>query len=1217
MKINYTHYQLLINRLMLMLLLSFITTTTFAQNKTFTVVADGADVAISNNLSMQWAGYHLHRLGTSKNTCAVIPFKLPELLSGESVVSADFTTTILGANTQLNNGIDLYALPYSTTNTVNTADFYAGEFDNTNSTLIKSSFLNNQSIVGAYKLANSVELIDFINQQYANGAKAGDYVFIRLSFDESNSSNYNYWDIASANSTTEGNKPVLNISVETQNINTAPVLSVIENKNIKVGESKSFIITATDADNDDLTFTANNLPVFATLVDNNNSTATLQLNPVSGNNGTYNNIEISVTDGKLSVNKTFSVSVTEDVVVTNTPPVLLSIGNVTLEEDLTNNILISATDVDNDDLSITANNLPSFATLNDNGNGTANLILSPNNSNIGVYNNIVFTVNDGEFTANETITVEVTKSIVVVVGEGYYCDPINGSNSNDGSFENPFAGFATVNWGNVNLVDGDVINLLNGHHGSAYFANQIFAEGITIKAVNNYEAVFTKFQAVNVKNVTFKGIKFDATGGNFATTSPIFFTDNQSEYITVDNCIMQSAESSVTWTKADWYEHSASGFQFRGDNNTLVNTKIYNIYHGVEFQGINTVMNNNLIDNFCGDAIRALGSYGVYENNLVRDCYVDDYNIQHDDFFQSYKLGGDRMISNIVVRNNTFKIFDDPVTDFVKNNNLIGTLLQGIIITDGFADSWIVENNLVVSNKEHGISLYGARNCRVQNNTVVQSALFTDTNAVPKIMLTIQKKTGEKNFDNIIRNNICGVYTPWTYSSTSLIENNVDIDESNYENYKSYFVDYVGNDFHLKQNSVAIDAGVNTSVLSKDLDGNNRVAGGVVDAGCYEYNSYVVSNTAPVINFIADVFLQEGNETAVNISATDAENNDLHFSISTEAEFVSITDNNNGTAVLNINTIDGDNGNYTVEVVVNDGELTDTKIVNIEVAENGGVSVSDITINASATDNSVFNNGGMQWVGYHTHRIGSDKNISVIIPFEIPELGVGENITSAKFNFTVLQSGGNLNNNIDMYGLPYRNTSTVLSTDYFAGAFGTDNNATALQNNILELLPTAGRYSSSVGVELANYINTEISNGAKTGDFVFIRLSIDTNENGNYNFWDIAAQDDATAQDRPTLQLSTSTASGKKALYQKVNEESTNEMFTMYPNPSANGTFTIQNTNLSRDAKMSIYSILGHLVHQQYLSSEIEHVDAYLSKGIYFVKIVDNNNTSTKRLIVE
>ncbi|WP_407692721.1 discoidin domain-containing protein [Reichenbachiella carrageenanivorans] len=241
--------------------------------------------------------------------------------------------------------------------------------------------------------------------------------------------------------------------------------------------------------------------------------------------------------------------------------------------------------------------------------------------------------------------------------------------------------------------------------------------------------------------------------------------------------------------------------------------------------------------------------------------------------------------------------------------------MQGIIITDGFGDGWVVENNLVMNDQTHGITLYGARNCRIQNNTVVQHPYYTDTDLVPWISCQAQSKTGQDNFSNVIRNNIAGKFTTWTFDATTIVEGNIDIDELNYNNYLPYFNDYVNHDFHLKAGSLAIDAGVNTDMATLDLDGNIRVFGPSPDAGCFEYSAGA-DQTAPTLvsvnnSYLDDVFTFSFSES---VTPTTAQNT-ANYAIS------------NGVTVQSA-TLEADNRTVTMEVSTLGGNQVNTLTVS-------------------------------------------------------------------------------------------------------------------------------------------------------------------------------------------------------------------------------------------------------------------------------------------------
>lgn len=93
--------------------------------------------------------------------------------------------------------------------------------------------------------------------------------------------------------------------------NNPPVLSTIGNKTVSENQILNVNIVASDIDNDALTFYATNLPSFCNLIDNENNTATLNIEPQSGDASTYNNIIISVSDGTDFNSETISIIVNE------------------------------------------------------------------------------------------------------------------------------------------------------------------------------------------------------------------------------------------------------------------------------------------------------------------------------------------------------------------------------------------------------------------------------------------------------------------------------------------------------------------------------------------------------------------------------------------------------------------------------------------------------------------------------------------------------------------------------------------------------------------------------------------------------------------------------------------------------------------------------------------------------------------------------------------
>jgi PKD repeat protein len=188
------------------------------------------------------------------------------------------------------------------------------------------------------------------------------------------------------------------ITITVNNVNRAPVLSAIGNKSVAENSNLSFIVSATDADGDTLTYSASNLPAGASF---NTSTRVFSWTPSDGQAGTYTAVYFEVTDGGLSDSENITITVSN----ANIAPVLSAIGNKTTAENGTLSFTISATDADGDTVTYSAGNLPSGASFN---TSTRLFTWTPTYTQAGTYNNVTFSVSDGNGgTDSEAIIITV------------------------------------------------------------------------------------------------------------------------------------------------------------------------------------------------------------------------------------------------------------------------------------------------------------------------------------------------------------------------------------------------------------------------------------------------------------------------------------------------------------------------------------------------------------------------------------------------------------------------------------------------------------------------------------------------------------------------------------------------------------------------------------------------------------------------------------------
>ncbi len=135
--------------------------------------------------------------------------------------------------------------------------------------------------------------------------------------------------------------------------NNAPTVGSIPNQTVRVGQTVAFTATATDLDNDPITFAATGLPVGASL-----SSAGVFSWPNASPVGTYT-VSITASDGFLtSAARTVTINVSA-----NTAPTLAAIPNQTVRAGAPLTFTVTATDAENDRINMSATGLPSNASF--------------------------------------------------------------------------------------------------------------------------------------------------------------------------------------------------------------------------------------------------------------------------------------------------------------------------------------------------------------------------------------------------------------------------------------------------------------------------------------------------------------------------------------------------------------------------------------------------------------------------------------------------------------------------------------------------------------------------------------------------------------------------------------------------------------------------------------------------------------------------------------
>ncbi len=447
----------------------------------------------------------------------------------------------------------------------------------------------------------------------------------------------------------------------------------------------------------------------------------------------------------------------------------------------------------------------------------------------------------------------------------YYADPsAAGSMSNAGTFAAPWSSLSAIFAANKTFAAGDTIFLRTGNHGYALIrgVNTDFVvimpqpgetpivSRIRISASAAITAAYWKLYNLTVQS--------EATGMNASPSYTLLEIYPYATNITISHCTITSNLNTAGWSRDDWRNRCNSGLSTRGKLNAqyvIENNLILNTAFGLTISSSNTIVRGNTVQNFTNDGSRVLGSDILFENNRVRDLIkVMTTAENHDDLFQSftYPAGGTGQdtLKNNIIRNNIFINTTDTTRMFR------GTA-QGIGCFDGVFLNWRVENNIVLTDHWHGISFYGAVNCTIVNNTVLDPYPYTpidpfdnnSTNIGPTWIRIDKKTNGPASQGNIVKNNLLANSVIIVAPSMGTASNNISIGAVG--NYGNFFADvtsfaFPANfDLHLKAGCNAIDAGDGQGAPLLDFDGVVRPQGAGFDIGAYEFvATSSVDNTA-------------------------------------------------------------------------------------------------------------------------------------------------------------------------------------------------------------------------------------------------------------------------------------------------------------------------------------------------------------------------------------
>ena len=155
-------------------------------------------------------------------TSAVIPFQMPDFGAVvDPFLSANLGVHLFEIGTAQATNVDLYAIRTASTPDLLATDYYSSATPDPSATMIQAAFMDPSSTASTPSSPNiftdaggDAALLSYMNTNYAGGAGAGDYFFLRLSYaSDTMPAGYDAYKITSRNTAAQGDWPVISFTI--------------------------------------------------------------------------------------------------------------------------------------------------------------------------------------------------------------------------------------------------------------------------------------------------------------------------------------------------------------------------------------------------------------------------------------------------------------------------------------------------------------------------------------------------------------------------------------------------------------------------------------------------------------------------------------------------------------------------------------------------------------------------------------------------------------------------------------------------------------------------------------------------------------------------------------------------------------------------------------------------------------------------------------------
>lgn len=314
--------------------------------------------------------------------------------------------------------------------------------------------------------------------------------------------------------------------------------------------------------------------------------------------------------------------------------------------------------------------------------------------------------------------------------------------------------------------------------------------------------------------------------------------DVSANYIILDGLEIEGNNRNLTLAEGEAnYESIASG---GSDWSTYAKTNT----NGITLNGHHLVVKNSEIHHMSGGGVGGGGDYitidhnDIYSNSWYSFYATSGISFMNDKDYDNNTTDYKIIVRNNLVHDNETKVKWEKTKDYSDGNGII------FDVDETYKGKKLVINNIVYDNGGGGVHIYRSNNVHVINNTVYHNSrsphlkypnmdVQSGDNAIFLNNISIARDeegeyaNGSAGWNNLFANNIYGGLTRFLGQNDKVADPKfVSVADETY-------------DFHLQQDSPAIDTGTRTMAPSEDFDGNVRPFAGAganlrVDIGAYE-----------------------------------------------------------------------------------------------------------------------------------------------------------------------------------------------------------------------------------------------------------------------------------------------------------------------------------------------------------------------------------------------